>query len=283
MSILDIRFWFATEVGLVVSLIGLLLAMIALLIVVSDKNRSARICICLISSLIIVLLIANMFDMHLNYINVPIVGELNTDIAKYMLVEAGFDPNNIRVVGANGISISEKDSKVQTQSISGVKKNTGEGAFIELTCIPYDMYIDSNNPGVSAENSVTFSTSQSNTTSSGLSLVIEYYEFFTDGFYYKMPIDENSFSFVDFRNGISGSFKYSRGLTDQEYENWGHGGKILNANGEDSNINASFFSTSDGVFAVELPEHMPKGDYVYLLYQFINNEYCEARIPFTVN
>ena len=103
------------------------------------------------------------------------------------------------------------------------------------------------------------------------------------GFYYEMPIDENSYSFVDFDMGISGHFSYSRELTEQEYENWDHGGKILDVNGEEVNINASFFSTFDGVFVVELPEYMPKGDYVYLLYQFINDEYCEVRILFSVN
>ena len=36
-----------------------------------------------------------------------------------------------------------------------------------------------------------------------------------------------------------------------------------------------------GVFAVELPEDMPSGTYTYLLYLFVHDEYCEARIPFT--
>lgn len=284
MSILDIRFWLATEVGLVVSIIGVLLAMVALLIIVEDKNRSMRLCICVLSGLMTVLLIVNMFDIQDNCLDIPKIEGVDTKIAKSLLIGAGVDSNNILIIGYEGIPVSESDSEVKQQSLSGAHRIEKEELVIELTCIPYDTYIGvPNDPDVSPKNSVTFSTPQSNTTSSGLSLVIEDYEFFTDGFYYKMPIDENSFSFVDFKNGISGHFTYSRELTNQEYENWGHGGKILNANGEERNIDASFFSTSDGVFAVELPEYMPKGDYVYLLYQFINNEYCEARIPFAVD
>lgn len=152
---------------------------------------------------------------------------------------------------------------------------------IELKCIPYDSVPNDSN--FSPENHIVFSEPQSNTSSSGVSIIIKDYEFFENGFYYKMPIDENSFSFVDFDYGISGHFNYSRELTNQEYENWGHGGKILTENGMECSVGATFFSTPDGVFAVELPEDMPKGDYIYVLYQFVNDEYCEARIPFTIN
>ncbi len=81
MSILDIRLWFATEAGLIVSIIGVLLAMIALLIVVNSKNRFTRIGICLFSSLIIILIIANMFDIKSNYLDIPKVEGIDTKIA----------------------------------------------------------------------------------------------------------------------------------------------------------------------------------------------------------
>ena len=119
-------------------------------------------------------------------------------------------------------------------------------------------------------------------TETGVSIIIKDYEFFENGFYYE-DVDENSFSIVDFDYGISGHFNYSRELTNQEYENWFHGGKILTENGVECSVNATFFSTPDGVFAVELPKDMPKGNYIYVLHQYVNDKYCEARIPFTIN
>ncbi len=128
-------------------------------------------------------------------------------------------------------------------------------------------------------------TIQTNTTSSGLSFIISDCQYFYDDFYYQIPDSDSfqSYSFVEFKQGISGHFNYSRELTNQEHDNWGHGGKILDKNGIECSVDASFYSNSDGIFAVELPENMPKGNYIYILYQFINDEYCEARIPFTVN
>lgn len=135
---------------------------------------------------------------------------------------------------------------------------------------------------VSADSQViSLASIQTNTTSSGLSLVISDCQYFYDGFYHQMPESDSAYSFVEYDQGISGHFSYSRELTDIEYEDWGHGGKILDANGNELDINASFYATTDGVFAVELPEDMPSGTYTYLLYLFVHDEYCEARIPFT--
>ncbi len=138
-------------------------------------------------------------------------------------------------------------------------------------------------PEVSNDDSqmIPIETIQTNTTASGLSLIINDCQYFYDGFYHQMPESGSSYSFVEYDQGISGHFSYSRELTDIEYEDWGHGGKILDANGNELDIDASFYATTDGVFAVGLPKDMPSGTYTYLLYLFVRDEYCEARIPFT--
>lgn len=273
MGILELRYTLATEIGLVISIISLLVAMITFLIIAHKDNIAVRAHICIITALLVIGLFINQKDME-NYIKTPRVEKMSVEFAKHDLIIAGFNGGDILILNSDAAP-SDSSAEVQTQSVPG-NKVVPKGTRITLDC-KSDTYV-----GVYEENA-TISGVESDSSANGLSIIIEDYEFFDDGFYYKMPIDENSFNFVDFKRGISGHFSYSRNLTKQEYENWGHGGKILDAGGEDTNIDASFFSTSDGVFAVEFPEYMPKGDYVYLLYQFVNNEYCEARISFTIN
>lgn len=138
-------------------------------------------------------------------------------------------------------------------------------------------------PGTITDGSqmIPIETIQTNTTSSGLSLSISDCQYFYDGFYHQIPESDSSYSFVEYDQGISGHFSYSRELTDVEYEDWGHNGKILDTNGNELDINASFYATTDGVFAVELPKDMPSGNYIYILCLYLCDEYCEARIPFT--
>lgn len=123
-------------------------------------------------------------------------------------------------------------------------------------------------------------TIQINTTSSGLSLFINDCQYFYNGFYYRAPETDSSYSYIEYDQGISGHFSYSRELTDIESAAWGHDGEILDMDGNELDIDASFYATADGLFAVGLPENMPSGNYIYLLYLYIGGEYCEVRIPF---
>ena len=273
MSILELRYYLATEIGLIVSIISLAVALFTVLVTFKKKNPTVQICMCIIVVLLVGLLLVNQSDMK-NYIKVPYVESISVEFARHDLINAGFDRSDISVLNDDA-AISDSTAKVQKQSIQG-GTIVAKGTKITLDCIS-NLYT-----GIYEENMV-ISGVESSTSTDSLSIIIEDYELFTDGFHYEFPIDENSYSFVDFDRGISGHFSYSRELTEQEYKNWGHGGKILDASGNETDIDASFFSTSDGVFAVELPEYMPKGDYVYLLYQFINDAYYEARIDFTVN
>ena len=272
MNILALRYALATDMGLAISIISLIFAMVTLLVIVEKRPLLVRISICGITAILVGILFVNQKDME-NCIEVPNVKGKSIEFAKNDLINAGFEIEDILISNVNATA-SNSAAEVQNQGIDA-GSIVPKGTQIKIECEP-TTYIEN------YEENITISGSESHPSDNGLSIMIDDYESFTDGFYYKMPIDENSYSFVDFDKGISGHFSYSRELTEQEYENWGHGGKILDANGEDTNINASFFSTSDGVFAVEFPKNMPKGDYVYLLYQFINDEYCEARISFSI-
>lgn len=277
MSILEVRYNLATEIGLAVSIISLVITFITAFIAIKKKNFVAHLCTVIITALIVGLLLVNQDDMK-NYINVPPVEGMSVEFEIHDLITAGFNEEDIRVSNGDA-TITDFTARVENRVIDGtiVPKGTPiivpNGTQIILEC-KSDTYI-----GSYGENTVIIGVENSPSIDN-LSIIIEDYETFTDGFHYEIP---NSNSFVDFDRGISGHFSYSRELTEQEYKNWGHGGKILDTNGKETNIDASFFSTSDGVFAVEFPEHMPKGDYLYLLYQFINDEYYEARISFTIN
>lgn len=271
--ILELRYNLATDIGLAVSIISLAIALISILVTFKNGKYVGSICVCIITTLLVGLLLFNRGDME-NYTKVPNVETMSVELAKHDLIAAGFIGENILVRNDNAAPL-DSSAEVQKQSEPAgtiVAKDT----IITLDC-KSDAYM-----GIYEKNTV-ISGVESNISASGLSIIIKDYELFTNGFHYEMPIDENSYSFVDFDRGISGHFSYSRELTEQEYENWSHGGQILDAIGNETNINASFFSTSDGVFAVGFPEYMPKGDYVYVLYQFLNDQYCEAQIAFTVN
>ena len=273
MNILALRYAFATDMGLAISIISLIFAMVTLLVITENSKLLVRVSICGVSAILVGLLFINQKDMK-NYIEVPYVEGKPIEFAKNDLINAGFENKDILISNVNATS-SNSAAEVQDQDIVA-GSIVPKGTQIKIECEP-TTYIEN------YKENIVISGAESSPSDNGLSIMIDDYESFTDGFYYKMPIDENSYSFVDFDKGVSGHFSYSRELTEQEYENWGHGGKILDAYGKEVNINASFFSTFDGVFAVELPEYMPKGDYVYLLYQFIDNAYCEARIYFTVD
>lgn len=270
MNILEIRYNLATEMGLAVSIISLVIALITILVTIEKK--AARVSTVIITVLLVGLLFVNKSDME-KYINVPKVEGMPLDFAIHDLITAGFSDEDIYVLNDDA-TITNSTAKVDNQIIDGTI--VPEGTEIILEC-KSDTYT-----GTYRENVVIIEVDNSPSLDD-LSIIIEDYELFTDGFYYEMPIDEDYYNYVDFDRGISGHFSYSRELTGQEYSNWGHGGKILDANGNETNIDTTFFATSDGVFAVELPEYMPKGDYLYLLYQFINDKYYEARISFTVN
>lgn len=116
-----------------------------------------------------------------------------------------------------------------------------------------------------------------------LSLSIDEAVVFQDGFHYEFPDPENSQRtvLVDFTKGISGTFHYSRPLTETEKSNMGHGGKLY-----DENMNeipgGQYWSDTEGHFAMQFPEELASGTYVYELYQVIDGQFVYSRVKFSV-
>lgn len=120
-----------------------------------------------------------------------------------------------------------------------------------------------------------------------LQLIIDNYEIFEDGYYYEYPDpkDSNTICFIDFDEGIHGQFHYTRALTNSEKANWAHGGNLFDANGneiaEEGNY-PSFWATEDGCFAMEFPQNLPSGNYVYRMHQIIDGKELMAEIEFSI-
>lgn len=127
----------------------------------------------------------------------------------------------------------------------------------------------------------------SENTDNNLSLKINEYSVFSDGYYYEYPDTENpeSTCFIDFKTGIYGTFEYSRSLSEVELANWFHGGKLYDAAGNEIGVEGnypSFWANSDGMFAVEFPERLMAGTYTYEIYQYVDGQYVSDAINFTV-
>lgn len=324
MNILYIRYILSGEIGIVISIIGIIIALFALFIKVESKNKKWRALFSGVDAFLILALLINTYTMR-NHELMPNVETLTVDSAKQTLFGLGF--NNVSIIGANEKLVSGTSIVKSQNETAGVVINTN--TTIVLSCASNDELvedvssengktkdnlnneIDSNNienptmedsdksiettvsndgyetnDSVDEKEIVNISDSvvgtQSNITTSNLAIIIKDYEFFTDGFHYGKPISGNTYTVVDFDQGISGHFSYSRELTDIEYEKWGHGGKLLDESGQECGFANSFFSDYEGIFAVELSANIPPGNYVYVLYQFINYQYCEARISFSI-
>lgn len=120
-----------------------------------------------------------------------------------------------------------------------------------------------------------------------LSIDVESVEFFYDGYNYEYvnPQDPSDNYIIDFDKGISGTFSYSRELTEEEIENWMHGGMIYDSDGNEVGNSGNyprFWSNSDGKFAVQFPEGLQRGTYTYELYQYINNQRVSDTVIFTI-
>ena len=120
-----------------------------------------------------------------------------------------------------------------------------------------------------------------------LTISIENVSFFNNGYHYEYvnPQNPSETNIIDFDTGILGTFSYSRELTTEEKENWMHGGKIYDSEGNEIGYNGNypaFWSSPDGKFAVQFPKGLQPGEYVYELYQDINNQQVSDKINFII-
>lgn len=99
---LEFRFNLASETGLILSLLGVVLSVISILYVAQKKQTRVIISVCTILFSILVTL--NYFSMS-DYIKIPDVTGRTRDFAKDALIDVGIDAENILIV-ANSQSIS---------------------------------------------------------------------------------------------------------------------------------------------------------------------------------
>lgn len=192
-------------------------------------------------------------SMKPNYIEVPDVKTLNRDVARVKLMDAGFESSHIKDEEPYA------DLYVISQSIpegETVKK----GKTIVLT---YATMEEINN--------------FQNKDSSVLFLRVDDFEFFEDGFYYREPFGE-IYKIVEFQRGISGHFSFSEQLINAKVEDWTLDGQVYSEGEEE--IETTFFFNEEGLFAIELPEHLQKGNYKCVLYLTNGTERYEAEFPF---
>lgn len=126
------------------------------------------------------------------------------------------------------------------------------------------------------------SSDVNSTVATELDITIDFATVFQDGFHYEFPDPENAEQtiLIDFSKGLSGTFHYSRALSAEEIVSMGHGGRLY-----DENMNeisgGSYWSDTDGHFAMQFPEDLSFGTYVYELYQVIDGRFIYSRVKFT--
>lgn len=263
---LEFRFNLASETGLILSLLGVVLSVISILYVAQKKQTRVIISVCTILFSILVTL--NYFSMS-DYIKIPDVTGRTRDFAKDALIDVGIDAENILIV-ANSQSISADNLVISQAPQAGTVAHKTSSVTLNFA---------TENKVVASEENITVGTITHIPSVNGLSLQIDDCIIKSDGYFYQSAED-----WYIHMNGlcITGTFHYSTELSDKQIADWGHGGKILDAYGNDYSKDAEFFSDYNGNYAVKIPEAMATGNYTYVLYQFIENEYCEVRIPFTI-
>ena len=252
-----IRNWLASEQSLIIAVVSLAIAIVPLFqkngTVSIQVKRFAAVCACLC-----VLIVANYID--ITYLQNTI-----------LIPDDKEEPNNhfpTEDIG-NIISSNEEPSDESTEHVGSSNEEPLDGSTEN------DIYSNGN-------------VSDGEISQADLSISINNdFDIFYNGFHYEYPNPENSDMniIIDFDKGISGSFTYSRKLTEEECINWMHGGRLYDEGGNEIGSEGnypSFWSSPDGKFAIEFPKNIENGRYKYELIQFINDRYVSDSIYFDV-
>ena len=133
------------------------------------------------------------------------------------------------------------------------------------------------------EGQETASNDVNSTVATEVGITIDSATVFQDGFHYEFPDTENAERtvLIDFNKGLSGTFHYSRALSAEEIASIGHGGSLY-----DENMNeisgGIYWSDTDGHFAMQFPEELASGTYIYELYQVIGDQFISSRVKFSL-
>ena len=126
------------------------------------------------------------------------------------------------------------------------------------------------------------SSNVNSTVATEVGITIDSATVFQEGFHYEFPDPENAERtvLIDFNKGLFGTFHYSRALSSEEIASMGHGGSLY-----DENMNeisgGIYWSDTNGHFAMQFPENLSSGTYVYELYQVIDGQSSYSRVKFS--
>lgn len=262
----------AGEAGFLIGAVSLLISLITLWPKEGEPSRKAvAICISIVGAALIVNYAYVKFIDKREYAEVPNVESLSYENAQLVLRQNGWTELPDMRQGVLG-----SDSRV-------IRQEPEAGLFAARGT---QIRLILSNDNFTAPQPEAPNVSADSNTTEPLSLTITDYAL-TDSFHYEEP-DPNlpgSNWIIDFQAGISGTFSYSRELTEQEKENWGHGGKLYDSNGNEIGVEGNyprFWSGMNGMFAVEFPKNMAPGTYTYELYQVIDGQVVSNRIAFTI-
>lgn len=223
-------------------------------------KRKGHLTLVVLSTVICVFLIGNHYAMQ-NYTMIPtgIIDSTYKD-ATSALAEAGLKWN----------LPSTDTTAIDSQIIDSMDEE--EGSIVPKHTQVHLYYRD---PDKSVPGS-------SDTRPAELDIQIDSAEVFLNGFHYEFPDPENPERtvLIDFTKGLFGKFHYTRPLSEEEVSSVGHGGKLY-----DENLNeisgGMYWSDTNGNFAIQFPDELPSGTYVYELYQVINGTFMSSRIKFS--
>ena len=274
------RYALAQETSLIMGIVGVVLAILGIIISLLGKKKTDTVKIpviifCTVISIGSILLLWNyhaiVYDQEFQFVNVPNVeqlpyGSAQTIIRVFGLVE--------RPVSIDGQVISAEQIVLQQEPAGNTAVQVGSNIILRV-----------GTSGNSKPNMPDLPSVPSN--GERLLLSIDFVEK-TDSYHYEYPDPQNPNAtiLIDFERGLSGTFSYSRPLTDEERANWYHGGKIYDENGIEIGHEGnwpSFWSYPDGKFAVEFPKDFSAGRYTYELYQDISGQMVSDTIEFVID
>lgn len=273
------RYTLAQETGLIMGIVGVVLAILGIIISLLSKKKTDTVKIpviifCVVISIVSILLLWNyhsvIYDKEIKMVNVPNVEQLAYDDARAVIRIFGLVE---RTVNADGQITSAEQIVLKQEPCGNTAVPAGSEVILRIGSSDSPEPYTPDPPSVPSDKSP-------------LSLSIDSVENTTSYHYeYPDPQNPNSIILIDLGEGLSGTFSYSRPLTETERANWYHGGKIYDENLIEVGVEGNwptFWSDPDGMFALEFPKDLPAGRYTYELYQEISGQVVSDTIEFTV-
>lgn len=272
------KYMIASETGVILGILGVIIAIISLWISKKKEKTLVSIFAILICCVLAINYVSINFIAGESYSKVPNVSGISLGSARTVVRGMKFVE---KVVTMSGEKVSEEAIVLGQSPEAFDYAQEGTEVILVVSSKEKATTTEDIKEKLTAE-----LTSDSSNNIDPLSLKIKDWDF-KDKFHNEqaIPGEQDTYWITDLGMGISGAFSYSRPLNEQELENWMHGGKLYDANGNEVGVEGnypSFWSNPEGLFAVEFPKDLPHGNYTYELYQFIDGQYVSDMITFTV-